>query len=140
MFSKLKQRMTNIMATEKTMKDFVKEAKSQIEEIQIMEVNELIAEGYQVLDVREPAEYADGTIQGAMNVPRGILESGADRKIKGNDALQDRNKKWLLLCKSSGRSAMATVALQQMGFKNVKNINGGFNAWKDAKLDIVKPS
>lgn len=128
------------MSSEKTMKDFVKEAKSQIEEIQIMEVESLIAEGYQVLDVREPGEYAEGTIQGAMNVPRGVLESAADREIKGSEALQDRDKKWLLLCKSSGRSAMATVALQQMGFKQVKNINGGFTAWKDAELEIVKPS
>jgi len=128
------------MTKEKTMKDFVKEAKSQIEEIQIMEVEALIAEGYRVLDVREPGEYAEGSIQGALNVPRGVVESGADRQIKGNEELQDRDKKWLLLCKSSGRSAMATVALQQMGFKNVKNINGGFNAWKDADMTIVKPS
>lgn len=128
------------MASEKTMKDFVKEAKSQIEEIQIMEVESLIAEGYQVLDVREPGEYAEGTIKGALNVPRGVIESAADREIKGSEALQDRDKKWLLLCKSSGRSAMATVALQQMGFKQLKNINGGFNAWKDAELEIVKPS
>ena len=128
------------MASEKTMKDFVKEAKSQIEEIQIMEVESLIAEGYQVLDVREPGEYAEGTIKGALNVPRGVIESAADREIKGSEALQDRDKKWLLLCKSSGRSAMATVALQQMGFKQLKNINGGFNAWKEAELEIVKPN
>jgi len=126
--------------TEKTMKDFVKEAKSQIEEIQIMEVEALIADGYQVLDVREPGEFAEGSIRGAMNVPRGIIESAADRVIKGNEALQDRDKKWLLLCKSSGRSAMATVALQQMGFQNLKNINGGFNAWKDADQEVVIPS
>jgi len=122
------------------MKDFVQEAKSQIEEIQITDVEALIAEGYQVLDVREPSEFAEGSIQGAMNVPRGVVESAADRVIKGNDALQDRDKKWLLLCKSSGRSAMATVALQQMGFKNLKNINGGFNAWKEADLKVVIPS
>ena len=128
------------MAAEKTMKDFVKEAKSQIDEIQIMEVDAFIAEGYQVLDVREPGEFAEGSIKGAINVPRGIIESAADREIKGSEELQNRDKKWLLLCKSSGRSAMATVALQQMGFQNVKNINGGFNAWKDAEMDIVKPS
>lgn len=128
------------MTTEKTMTDFVTAAKSEIEEIQITDVEALIAEGYQVLDVREPNEFAEGSIKGALNVPRGILESSADRVIKGNDKLQNRDKKWLLLCKSSGRSAMATVALQEMGFQNVKNINGGFNAWKDAKLDIVIPS
>ncbi len=126
------------MPKEKTMKDFVKEAKSQIQEIQITDVETLIAEGYQVLDVREPAEYADGSIEGAINVPRGILESSADRVIKGNDALQDRNKKWLLFCKSSGRSAMATVVLQDMGFQNVKNINGGFLAWSKANKPVVK--
>jgi rhodanese-related sulfurtransferase len=49
----------------------------------------------------------------------------------------DRDKKWLIFCASSGRSAMATVVLQEMGFKNVKNINGGMNAWKAAGLPVT---
>ena len=129
------------MSEEKTLVDFVTQAKSQIEEIDVLAVNSLMDEGYQVLDVREPAEFIAGTIEGALNIPRGVLEPAADRHYAGRrEELMDRNKKWLLFCASSGRSAMAAVVLQDMGFTNIKNINGGLNAWKAAELSISIPS
>ncbi len=124
----------------KTLKDFVSEAKSQIEEVEINEVAALLAEGYQVLDVREPAEFLAGSVDGAVNVPRGVLEPAADLEFKGREELQDRDKRWLLICASSGRSAMATFVLKQMGFKNVKSINCGIDAWKNAEMNVVIPS
>jgi len=129
------------MSEEKTLVDFVTQAKSQIEEVDVLAVKSLINEGYQVLDVREPAEFIAGTIEGALNIPRGVLEPAADRHYAGRrEELMDRNKKWLLFCASSGRSAMAAVVLQDMGFTNIKNINGGLNAWKAAELSISIPS
>lgn len=128
------------MSEEKTLMDFVKNAKSQITEIEVSDVVALLDEGYQVLDVREPAEYAAGTIDGAMNLPRGILEAASDHQYPGkNAAMQDRDKKWLLLCATSGRSAMAALVMQQMGFKNVKNISGGVAAWRLAEMQVVIP-
>jgi len=128
------------MSEEKTLMDFVKEAKSKITEVAVSEVVSLLDDGYQVLDVREPAEFISGTIDGAMNVPRGVIEAAADRQFPGKNAnMQDRDKKWVLLCATSGRSAMAAVALQQMGFKNIKNINGGMAAWKEAEMQVVIP-
>lgn len=120
--------------------DFVKQAKSQIQEIDVSAVDSLLNEGYQVLDVREPAEFIAGTVDGALNIPRGILEAAADRQYPNRrEELMDRNKKWLLLCASSGRSAMAAAVMQQMGFKNIKNINGGITAWKAAGLPLTIP-
>ncbi len=125
------------MNEEKTLKDFVSAAKSKIQEVNVSEVKALLEEGYQVLDVREPAEFLSGCIEGAINVPRGILEPAADRDYPGHrQELMDRDKKWLVFCASSGRSAMATVVLHEMGFRNVKNINGGMNAWKAAGLPV----
>ena len=51
----------------------------------------------------------------------------------------DRDKQWLLFCATSGRAAMAAAVMQQMGFKNVKNINGGMAAWKAAEMHVVIP-
>jgi len=128
------------MSEEKTLMDFVKDAKSKITEVEVTDVVALLDEGYQVLDVREPAEYASGTIDGAMNLPRGVLEAASDHQYPGKNAImQDRNKKWLLLCATSGRSAMAASVMQQMGFKNVKNINGGIAAWKSAEMQVIIP-
>lgn len=128
------------MSEEKTLMDFVKEAKSQITEVEVTEVVSLLDDGYQVLDVREPAEFISGTIDGAMNVPRGMLEASCDRQYPGKVAnMQDRDKKWVLLCATSGRAAMAAAVLQQMGFKNIKNINGGMAAWKEAEMHVIIP-
>ncbi len=128
------------MKQEKTLIDFVKEAKSKIEEVEVTDVVLLLDNGYQVLDVREPAEYQSGTIDGALNVPRGVLEACSDHQYPGrHEEMMDRNHKWLLLCATSGRSAMATNVMQQMGFKNVKNINGGMAAWKAAEMQTVLP-
>jgi len=128
------------MSEEKTLMDFVKAAKSQITEVDVTEVVALLDEGYQVLDVREPAEYISGTVDGALNIPRGVLEAASDRQYPGkNPNMQDRDKKWLLLCATSGRSAMAAQVMQQMGFKNIKNINGGIAAWKAAEMQVVIP-
>jgi len=128
------------MSEEKTLMDFVASAKSQITEVEVSEVVALLDDGYQVLDVREPAEFASGTIDGAMNLPRGVLEAASDHQYPGkNAAMQDRDKKWLVLCATSGRAAMAVLVMQQMGFKNVKNINGGVAAWKSAEMQVVLP-
>lgn len=128
------------MSSEKTLMDFVKEAKSQITEVDVTGVVELLDDGYQVLDVREPAEYISGTIDGAFNVPRGVLEALSDNDYPGhNEKMLDRDKKWLVFCATSGRSAMAAMVMQQMGFKNVKNINGGMAAWKSAEMQVIIP-
>ena len=128
------------MNENKTLLDFVEEAKSQIKEVEISDVIPLLDKGYQVLDVREPAEYLSGTIDGALNIPRGVLEAFSDHQYPGRrEELMDRDNKWLLLCATSGRSAMAAVVMQLMGFKNVKNINGGIAAWKAAEMQTVIP-
>ncbi len=100
------------MSEEKTLMDFVKQAKSQIKEVEVSEVVALLDDGYQVLDVREPAEYFSGTIDGAVNIPRGILEAVSDRQYPGRlEMMMDRDKKWLVLCATSGRSAMVAAVM-----------------------------
>ena len=122
------------MSEAKTLMDFVKAAKSRITEISIDEVTGLQAEGYQVLDVREPNEYVQGTLENAMNIPRGLIEAACDPNYPGHrKEMIDRDKPWLILCATGGRSAMVTDVMQQMGFNNVKNINGGMCGKKQTR-------
>ena len=119
--------------------DFVNDAKSRIKEVDIEAAEAMIAQGCKVLDVREPMEHGRGAIAGALNVPRGILEGAADAtNAKGNAALRDhRDAKWLLVCASGARSAMATDVLQKMGFNDVTNMVGGMMAWTAANKPVV---
>ena len=121
--------------------DFVQDAKSRIKEVDVDTAEKLIAEGYKVLDVREPSEHDNLAIKGSVNVPRGVLEPAADLQYPGaNPDLRDhRDTQWLVLCATGGRAAMATDTLQKMGFKDVSNILGGMKAWVDAGKPTVTP-
>ncbi|MCK5726810.1 MAG: rhodanese-like domain-containing protein [Thiotrichaceae bacterium] len=121
--------------------DFVIDAKSRIKEVDVIIAEELIAQGYKVLDVREPSEHNQLAIENSINVPRGVLEPAADLQYpKANPELRDsRDSKWLVLCATGGRGALAADILQKMGFSNVSNISGGMLAWVDAGKDTVTP-
>jgi rhodanese-related sulfurtransferase len=121
----------------KTLADFVQEALACVEEVSVEEAVRLLAaperEGWHVLDVREPDEFAAGRIPGARNVPRGFLEVKADlAHPKRDDWLADRRRPLVLYCGGGHRSALAARTLQEMGFERVVSLAGGFAAWMRA--------
>lgn len=120
----------------KTAHDLVAAAKSQIQEISIAEAEHAIKEADILLDVREPDEYAAGHLQGAVNIPRGLLEF----KLSGNPELSARNLNIVVYCKTSGRAALAASTLHEMGYLQVKSIAGGFDAWIQSGKSIVSPA
>lgn len=126
----------------KSLMDYIEAAKLVIKEVSQEEGKALIAKGIKVLDVREPGEYLSGAIEGALNVPRGVLEPAADMEYSGaNPALRDcRNDAWLVICKSGGRAALATQIMQEMGFKNVTCLLGGMDEWHAAGFPMMIPS
>ncbi|HEV7888279.1 MAG TPA: molybdopterin-synthase adenylyltransferase MoeB [Acidimicrobiales bacterium] len=78
-----------------------------------------------VLDVREPDEYEQGAIPGALHIPRGHLEGQVEGKIA------DKSRPIIVHCASGFRSAFAAKTLQDLGYTDVVNLAGGFNKWKD---------
>ncbi len=75
-----------------------------------------------IVDVRQPEEYAEGHLPGAINIPLRDL-------AKNLDALPDLDAKSVVYCGSAFRSAIAMTALQILGYTDVRNMKGGFNAW-----------
>lgn len=105
----------------------VDEAKQSITEITVTTARQLIVEGnISLLDVREPNEYAEGHIDDAILLPRGVLEF----KYMQIPALTDKAKALLVYCRTGGRSALAARTLQQLGYTNVLSMAGGFEAWQ----------
>ncbi|RUO35477.1 sulfurtransferase [Aliidiomarina shirensis] len=115
--------------------DLVAEAKSKINEVSVTDAPSEIQKADVLIDVREPDEFRAGHIAGAINIPRGMLEF----KLSGTPELQDRDKHIVLYCKTSGRGALSTVALQDMGYIKVSSIAGGLDAWIEAGKPTVKP-
>lgn len=125
----------------KSLKDLVSEVKSRIKEINVEEAaNELKSHPQTlILDVREPGEYTQGHIPGALNVPRGLLEAKADLEYAAREPrLADRNQPIIVHCASGVRSAFATDVLQVMGFTNVKSMSGGFTAWEQSSKPVER--
>lgn len=79
------------------------------------------AEQFVLIDVREPWEYNICKIPGAHLIPLGTLATEY-KKL-------DPNAEIVLHCHMGMRSMDATQFLLQQGFKNVKNLTGGINAW-----------
>lgn len=117
-----------------TATDLVAAARAEIAEIDGGKLLALQARGVPVVDVREPAEYAAGHIEGAVNIPRGVLEFEIDGHpaVNGetNPALAHRERPVVLYCRSGGRSALAAQALARLGFMRPLSLQGGFNAWQ----------
>ncbi len=115
--------------------DLVQEAKTMIHEVTLEESESAIQQADVLIDVREPGEYQQGHLPAAINIPRGVLEF----KVTGTPELANRDLKFVVYCKTSGRAALAAKALQDMGYLNVTSISGGFDAWLQADKPVVKP-
>jgi len=119
----------------KTAHDLVAAAKARVQEITVAEAEPAILAADVLLDVREADEYVAGHLPGAVHISRGMLEF----RFSANPALQARDLNILLYCKTSGRAALAAVALQDMGYLNVRSIAGGFDGWAAAGKPVAKP-
>jgi adenylyltransferase/sulfurtransferase len=78
-------------------------------------------ENIRLVDVREPHELAISRIEGAENFPLGSLTARL--------AELDSSQEIVLFCKSGNRSQQALELLRSAGFRKVKNLKGGINAW-----------
>lgn len=88
-----------------------------------------------LIDVREASEItANGMIEGSVRIPVRTL-------IKSMDKLPtDKAAPILVTCASGHRGMFSMMALQMLGYTNVKNISGGVNAWTGAGFPVVKPA
>ncbi|MDD2759186.1 MAG: rhodanese-like domain-containing protein [Methylomonas sp.] len=112
--------------------DMVANAKQQIKEIDTAAANSQLG-GSLILDVREPAEFAAGHLPGAVNIPRGVLEF----KIDSHPDFQGKHQADIVVyCQTGGRSALATLALNQLGYQNAVSMAGGFKAWAESGLPL----
>ena len=109
------------------------EALAEVASISVDEALALVDGGDAVfVDVRERAEHDAGAIVGAVAAPRGFLEFIADPTSPMHNAALSSGKRLVIYCASGGRSALAAKTLQDMGYSEVANLTGGFQAWTEA--------
>lgn len=130
----------------KSSQQLVNEAKARIVEVSVQELAAALQDHHTVLiDVREPDEYAQGSIDRSVNYPRGVLEMRIHQhpSVGSNcDSMaaleQLAATPVYLICRSGARSALAADSLKNMGFTQVMSVAGGFQAWSDAGYPIER--
>ncbi|MGP8162812.1 MAG: molybdopterin-synthase adenylyltransferase MoeB [Acidimicrobiales bacterium] len=98
--------------------------KRQIREVEPAEAQARAGDSV-LLDVREVEEYSQGTIAGAVHVPRGSLELDVEGRVP------DKASPIIVYCAGGVRSAFAAKTLADLGYTDVASMAGGFNRWKD---------
>ena len=84
-------------------------------------------ENIHLVDVREPNENAEFNIGGIL------LPLGEIQNMQTDSIDKWKEDEVILYCRSGNRSGVATQILEQLGFKNPKNLTGGMLAWQQMK-------
>lgn len=112
-------------------KELASDAKTRITEISVDELKAKIEnqEEFLLIDVRQKNEFKKGNIPGSFSIPRGVLEL----KISDEGFWEEEfmyspldTDNIVVYCQKGDRGALAAEALLKLGFKNVKNLEGGW--------------
>ncbi|PPR75495.1 MAG: hypothetical protein CFH05_00674 [Alphaproteobacteria bacterium MarineAlpha3_Bin4] len=131
------------MKLKKGIKHLVEEAMAEIETMSTEEaIKRYRDDDVLLVDIRDVRELeADGMVPGAVHAPRGMIEFWVDPDSSYHkEVFNQPNKTFVLYCRSSWRSALATKALKDMGMDNGCHFAVGFMAWKVANGPIVERS
>lgn len=87
-----------------------------------------------ILDVRTPEEFAEGHVDGAVNLD--VQARDFEKKLRA----LDREKSYLVYCRTGNRSRKATVAMEALGFRSIFHMTEGIVRWKQQNLPLTRPS
>lgn len=109
-------------------KELVAAVKGDISQISVDDLKKKMdnQDDFVLIDVRDKGEFIKGSVPGALNISRGLLEFKVGAKV------EDLSKEIVLFCKSGSRSALATASLLSIGYTDVKSLDGGWLAWEKA--------
>ena len=114
----------------------VADAKTRVRETTPEEVyrRQQAGEHFHLVDVREDHEWEQGHARGALHLSKGIIERDIEK------TLPDRDAEIILYCGGGFRSALAADALQNMGYRRVLSMDGGWRRWTELTYPQGKDS
>ena len=119
----------------KSREDLLSEARGEIREMSIEEVNDYLTAGNTpvLLDIRGLDEWERGHLDGAIHIPRGRLEAEIE------DRVGDKSEEVIVYCAGGVRSLLGAMSLRELGYGNLISMDGGFGDWEDAHFHVVTP-
>jgi rhodanese-related sulfurtransferase len=121
--------------------DLIQRSLASVRELMPWDLEERMAAnpGLLIVDVREPYEYDAMHIDGAVNVPRGVLESACEWDYEETvpELVKARQREVVVVCRSGYRSALAAFNMQLLGYRNVASLKTGLRGWNDYEQPLV---
>jgi rhodanese-related sulfurtransferase len=125
-----------------TIDELLADARRRLTRLDPAKARQAMRAGAVLIDIRSDSQIArDGSIAGALVIPRNILEWRLD------PASQHRHPRApqlddhvILLCDEGYQSSLAAATLQQLGFARATDVEGGFQAWRAVGLPVEQPS
>lgn len=128
--------------TERTSAEqLLSEARARLRRMSPEEAEAAVRAGALLIDIRsEPQRERDGTIPGARHIARNVFEWRCDPTSEWNDpeVVAQPDRQLIVMCNEGYQSSLAAVTLQRFGFDDATDLIGGFQAWREAGLDVVK--
>jgi rhodanese-related sulfurtransferase len=126
-----------------TINDLLAAARARLQRVRPADALDAVRRGAVLVDIRSEAQReADGVIPGALFHPRNVLEWRVDPASGHADpSLGGDVDAWLVLvCNEGYQSSLAAATLQDLGFAQATDLEGGFQAWSAAGLPVDRPT
>ena len=124
-----------------TVEELLAEARRGLRRVDPAEAAAAIAAGALLVDIRSELQRdRDGRVPGAVFIPRNVLEWRCDPSCPSCDErLTDLDRQLIVMCNEGYQSSLAAATLQRLGFRQATDLAGGFQAWRDAGLPVIRP-
>ncbi len=124
-----------------TIDDLLTAARSRLRRLDPHAASAAVRDGATLIDIRQDWQIArEGTIPGALLIHRNVLEwrldPGSDHRDPAAPGLDDLV---IVMCDAGYTSSLAAATLQEIGFSRATDVDGGFQAWRDAGLPVEPP-
>jgi rhodanese-related sulfurtransferase len=124
----------------KTIDELLEEARAGIDRVSPEEAAAELSRGALLVDIRaESQRAADGVVPGAIYHPRNVLEWRMDPESGHNDpAVGGLDRRVIVMCDAGYQSSLAAATLREIGFSQAADLDGGFQAWREAGLPVER--
>lgn len=124
-----------------TIDDLLAVARRRLQRLQPAAARDAVGDGATLIDIRSDSQIAhDGTIPGALLIQRNVLEwrldPASDHRHQSAPGLEDQV---IVVCNEGYQSSLAAATLQELGFARATDLEGGFQAWREAGLPVAPP-
>jgi len=118
---------------DRDLQKLMEEARLEISEVPIDKAYQLYKDGEKItfLDIREPEQVSLGYIKDSVFI------RGDELEMQARHLIPDKDAPVILYCGTGNRSLLTALTLKEMGYRNVSNLAGGLEAWREAGYEVM---